>query len=104
MLNGMGNLHGGVAATIIDVLTTAAIGPLASKGKFEYAGVSRTLSLGYLKPVVLGEEVEVVCECLNVGRRVAAIRCVMRRESDGEVLVTGEHHKVSTDERFKASL
>lgn len=104
MLNGMGNLHGGASATLIDFLTTTAIAPLASKGKFEYGGVSRTLSVGYLKPTKNGEEVEVVCECVNVGRRLAAIRCVLRRESDGEVLVTGEHHKASIDDQFAAKL
>lgn len=79
------------------MLTTAAIAPLARKGAFEYPGVSRTLNVGYLKPVKGEEEVEVVCEAMNVGRRVAAVRCVIRREADGEMCVEGTHHKVSTD-------
>lgn len=97
LLNSLGNLHGGAAATLIDFLTTVAIAPLARKGCFEYPGVSRTLSLGYLKPVKADEEVEIICECLGVGRRLAAIRCVIRREADGEICVEGVHHKVSTD-------
>lgn len=104
MLNGMGNLHGGASATLIDHLTTIAIAPLSSKGKFEYGGVSRTLNVSYMKPAKSGEEVEAVCECVNVGRRLAAIRCVLRRESDGEILVTGEHHKASIDDQFKSNL
>ena len=104
MLNLSGNLHGGAAATLIDLLTTVALAPLASEGKFAFLGVSRTLHAGYLKPVKEGEDVEIVCEAFNVGKRLAAGRCVIRRESDGEVLITGEHHKANVDEQFAAKL
>ena len=97
LMNVAGNLHGGAAATLIDIITTAAIAPLAKKGYFEYPGVSRTLQCGYLRPVKEGEECEVVCECLGTGKRAAAVRVVIRRESDGVVCVEGTHHKISTD-------
>ena len=75
----MGHLHGGATATIFDVLTTVAIAPLSAEGKFRYAGVSRTLNVTYLRPIVgAGKRVRVECEVVQVGRRLCAIRAVVR--------------------------
>lgn len=106
--NRMNNLHGGAAATIFDLLTTVALAPVSEPGKFEYAGVSRTLNCTYLKAVKCGRRVRVECEVVNLGRRLCSMRGVMRAVGEGkgwleegvgsgEVLALCEHGKVSVD-------
>ena len=71
--------------------------PIARKGFWAYAGVSRTLNCTYLRPVPAGEEVEIECEVVHAGVRNVALRGVMRRRRDRAVLVTCEHGKASVD-------
>lgn len=66
-----------------------------------YAGVTRTLSVTYIRPVPMGEEVLVESEVVHAGKRLCTIKGVMKRKSDGAVLTTCEHGKVSIDPEFK---
>lgn len=61
------------------------------------AGVTRTLNVTYLRPVPLGETVLVECEVVHAGKRLCALKGVMKRESDGAILTSCEHGKVSID-------
>jgi acyl-coenzyme A thioesterase PaaI-like protein len=70
---------------------------IAKPGFWTRFGVSRTLNVTYLRPVPNGEVVLVECEILDAGRRMCSLRGVMRRESDGKVLVVCEHGKFNTD-------
>lgn len=70
LCNPMGNMHGGAVATLADMATTMATAPLAQKGFWEFGGVSRTLSVTYLKPVKLGGVVRVECEVRSIGKRL----------------------------------
>jgi acyl-coenzyme A thioesterase 13 len=81
----------------MDNLTTTALMPLARKGFWAFAGVSRTLNCTYLRPVPLGEEVEIVCDVIHAGVRNAALRGEIRRVRDGATLVVAEHGKASVD-------
>lgn len=116
MCNRLGNLHGGCAATLFDLLTSASLAPVATEGKFAFAGVSRTLSCTYLRPVPEGSKMIVRCEVVAVGARLAAMRGEIRRavrvrgaggdeeaagwEETGPVMVTCEHGKVNTDPKL----
>lgn len=95
--NRLGNLHGGCAATVFDVCTSLPLALVARPGFWSYLGVSRTLSTTYLRPAAAGTEVRVECEVVQVGRRLCALRGVMRRADDGAVVATCEHTKVNTD-------
>ncbi|PWY73624.1 hypothetical protein BO70DRAFT_354866 [Aspergillus heteromorphus CBS 117.55] len=55
--NFMGSLHGGCAATIIDVLSSMLVLGLSSPGRYSLGGVSRNLKLTYLRPVPVGSEI-----------------------------------------------
>lgn len=50
-----GVMHGGAAGVIFDMLTTIALGPVARPGFWTFlGGVTRTLSISYLKAVPIG--------------------------------------------------
>ncbi|TVY37625.1 Acyl-coenzyme A thioesterase [Lachnellula subtilissima] len=95
--NRLGNLHGGCTATIFDICTTCALAPIAKEGFWAYAGVTRTLSVTYLRPIPEGETVLIEAEVVHAGKRLCALKGVMKRESDGAVLTTCEHGKASID-------
>jgi acyl-coenzyme A thioesterase 13 len=54
-----GTLHGGAASTILDNLTGEALHVVARKGWIDYRSVSRTLTVTFLRPVVMGSKVRV---------------------------------------------
>ncbi len=95
--NGLGNLHGGAAASLFDVCTSLVLAPVGRAGYWMALGTSRTLGVTYLRPAPAGTRVLLECEAVHVGRRLCSLRAVMRREADGAVLATCEHGKVNTD-------
>jgi acyl-coenzyme A thioesterase 13 len=88
LTNRFGTLHGGAIATIVDVLTTAALLTMTTRG-----GVSVELSCAYCAPATLEETVRVECEVVKMGKTLAWMECRMTRASDGEVVATGKHTK-----------
>ncbi|KAK0128955.1 hypothetical protein ONS95_000898 [Cadophora gregata] len=95
--NRLGNLHGGCTSTIFDFCTTATLAPIAKPGFWAYAGVSRTLNVTYIRPVPLGEKVLIESEVVHAGKRLCSLMGTIKRASDGAVLATCEHGKVSID-------
>ena len=61
LCNYMGNLHGGCAATLVDVLSTAILLGMSRPGVFALGGVSRHLKTTYLRPVPQGTEIRLTC-------------------------------------------
>lgn len=90
----------------MDLCTTMAAAPLAAPGFWQFGGVSRGLSVTYLRPAPSkgGEEVVIECEVLQIGKRLATIKGEMKERKKGgeigEILALCEHNKVSID--FKA--
>jgi acyl-coenzyme A thioesterase 13 len=100
--NRMGNMHGGAIALVFDMCTTMSAAPLARKDFWVFGGVSRTLAVTYLRPVRMGVTVEIHCEVLQMGRRLATLRGEMRDKGTGAVLCVCEHNKVALE--FEGSL
>jgi len=65
--------------------------------KWEFAGVSRTLNVTYIRPVPAGVKVLIDCEVVHAGKRLCSLKGVMKRESDNAVMSICEHGKVSID-------
>lgn len=68
--NRLGNMHGGAMALVYDMCTTAAAAPLARPGFWEFGGVSRVLSVTYLRPARVGTVVRIECEVIQMGGRL----------------------------------
>lgn len=95
--NRMGNMHGGAVAMIYDMCTTMCAAPLARNDFWVFGGVSRTLSITYLRPVRGSMELLIECEILQQGRRLTTIRGQMKDKSDGSLLSVAEHNKASIE-------
>jgi acyl-coenzyme A thioesterase PaaI-like protein len=93
----MGTLHGGCTATLFDVCTTLPLALIMRPGVWEMLGVSRTLSISYLSPANVGDGVLIECEILQVGKRLATIRGVMKKVKDGAIVATCEHGKYNAN-------
>ena len=70
----MGNAQGAAVALIHDMCTTMAMAPLAREDFWHFGGVSRVLSVTYLRPTKTGTRVVVECEVLQVGKRFGMYR------------------------------
>ncbi|CZR65932.1 related to thioesterase family protein [Phialocephala subalpina] len=97
LCNRMSNLHGGAASLIFDMCTTMAVAPISRVDFWAFGGVSRTLTVTFLRPVSVGTVVVIECEVIQIGKQLATIRGVMKRKSDWKVLCTAEHNKARMD-------
>ncbi|KAE8372433.1 HotDog domain-containing protein [Aspergillus bertholletiae] len=97
MCNMMGTLHGGCAATLIDILSTSILLGISKPGYFSLGGVSRNLRVTYLRPLPSGLEIRLVCEVIHTGKRLALLRAEIQQADTGAVCVVGEHEKANTD-------
>lgn len=93
--NRMGNMHGGAVAMIYDMCTTMCAAPLAKEDFWVFGGVSRTLSITFLRPVRPGMDLLIECEVLQQGQRLATIKGVMKDRASGKTLSVAEHNKAS---------
>jgi len=84
-------IHGGAIATFFDNATSMAV--FACKNHWGHSGVTRNLDVTYFRPPLEGERIEVECEVLQLASRLATIKGVMKRESDGTVLAICQHDK-----------
>ena len=93
--NKFGTVHGGAIATLLDGLaqcSTAVVDGDANevtmgskKGKVR-GGATRSLQIGYLRAMNVGETITITCEVLKANGKSITIRETATREADGEVL------------------
>jgi len=101
MTNSMNNLHGGCSATLVDILTSCVLVTVGKPGVFSYGGVTRGLRLTYLSPIPVGTEMRLICEVVQMGRRMSLIKAEIFRVIDGVLCVVAEHEKANTDPDIK---
>ena len=86
--NTMQSLHGGVAALVVDEVTTASI-----MARRCHPGVSVSMSLQYLNGCPPGGEVRVVSRVTRQGRILCHPDTTFYRVSDGAVMIRASHVK-----------
>ncbi|EXV00322.1 thioesterase family protein [Metarhizium robertsii] len=95
--NRLHHLHGGATATLLDFCTSVPLSLVSRPGFWQYLGVSRCLTVSYLRPARAGDQVLIETEIVQVGKRLATLRGSIRRKEDRQLLCTAEHLKVNID-------
>jgi acyl-coenzyme A thioesterase 13 len=90
LVNTAEKLHGGAAATLVDVVGTLAIINADRDNRF---GVSTDLNVSWLAPIGLNDVALVEATVLKAGRTLAFVGVEIRRESDGLLCVQGRMTK-----------
>jgi len=90
LVNAAKTLHGGAAATLIDIVGTLAIINADEHNRF---GVSTDLNVSWFAPVLLGDYAIVDARVLKTGRSLAFVTADIRRESDDTLCVQGRMTK-----------
>lgn len=93
--NPSGNLHGGAQSTMYDICSSLVLQSIGKRGFWINAGVSRVLTVTYLRPAPEGTELEMECEVVAAGKTLAMLRAVLRRADNGAVISTCEHNKAA---------
>eukprot|EP00800_Vazella_pourtalesii_P005327 TRINITY_DN16239_c0_g1_i1.p1 TRINITY_DN16239_c0_g1~~TRINITY_DN16239_c0_g1_i1.p1 ORF type:complete len:141 (+),score=21.42 TRINITY_DN16239_c0_g1_i1:204-626(+) len=88
--NPMGYLHGGQISNIVDTVSTLAI---ILRGRPR--GVSVEMSMSFLRPAKLGEEIGIHSYCLKTGKTLATA-LVDITNSEGKLIAHGKHTKYYT--------
>lgn len=78
------------AATLVDVVGTAALYTVSSRG-----GVSLNINVNYLRPIPTGGEAVITAKVVKLGRSIATIEVAIT-DGEGEVAATGTHVKFLT--------
>ncbi|MDT4937613.1 MAG: acyl-coenzyme thioesterase 13 [Pseudonocardiales bacterium] len=90
LVNVAKTLHGGAAATLVDIVGTLAIITADEHNRF---GASTDLNVSWLAPVPLGDYALVDAHVLKSGRSLAFVTVDIRRESDDTLCVQGRMTK-----------
>ncbi|XP_011419355.3 acyl-coenzyme A thioesterase 13-like [Crassostrea angulata] len=87
--NAGGTLHGGVTATLVDAISTWALMTTPR----EVPGVSVDLSVSFMKPVRVGEDIVIDADTLKVGKTLAFCSVDIKLKSTGSLVAQGKHTK-----------
>jgi acyl-coenzyme A thioesterase 13 len=90
LVNTAEKLHGGAAATLVDVVGMLAIINTDRDDRF---GVSTDLNVSWFAPIALDDAALVEATVLKAGRTLAFVSVDIRRESDGLLCVQGRMTK-----------
>lgn len=88
--------HGGAFGMFFDLPTSMTIMACNFAG-WESTGMTRRLDVTFLTPPVEGDDVLIESEVIQIGKRLAVIRSVMKREKDGVWLAICQHEKYMAD-------
>ncbi|XP_059801434.1 acyl-coenzyme A thioesterase 13 isoform X1 [Hypanus sabinus] len=88
-VNRAGNLHGGVTATLVDVVSTTAL--LSTERALP--GVSVDMNITYMNAAKLGEDIIITAEVLKEGKSLAFTTVDVTNKVTGKLLAQGRHTK-----------
>ncbi|XP_016848413.1 acyl-coenzyme A thioesterase 13 [Anolis carolinensis] len=84
-----GTLHGGLTATLIDVVSTAAL-LHSERGA---PGVSVDMNITYVSAAKIGDEILITAEILKQGKRLAFTTVDLTNKATGRLIAQGRHTK-----------
>ena len=90
LVNMAKTLHGGAAATLVDIVGTLAIVTADEHNRF---GASTDLNVSWFAPIPLGDHAIVDARVLRTGRSLAFVAVDIRRESDDALCIQGRMTK-----------
>ncbi|XWS33070.1 hypothetical protein CRYUN_Cryun22dG0046900 [Craigia yunnanensis] len=89
LLNGGNYLHGGVTATLVDLVSSAAIYTVGAT----FPGTSVEINVSFLDAAFADEEIEIEAKTLRVGKAVAVLSVELRKKNTGKIIAQGRHTK-----------
>ncbi|XP_071411048.1 acyl-coenzyme A thioesterase 13 [Pithys albifrons albifrons] len=87
--NRFGTLHGGLTATLVDVVSTAAL--LYTERALP--GVSVDMNITYTSAAKIGEEILITAQILKQGRSLAFATVDLTNKATGKLIAQGRHTK-----------
>uniref|UniRef100_A0AAQ6A2P9 Acyl-coenzyme A thioesterase 13 n=2 Tax=Amphiprion TaxID=80969 RepID=A0AAQ6A2P9_AMPOC len=87
--NRAGTLHGGMTATLVDVISTLAI----MNSERGAPGVSVDMNITYMSAAKMGEDVLITAQVLKQGRTLAFATVDLTSKATGKVIAQGRHTK-----------
>ncbi|XP_028908590.1 acyl-coenzyme A thioesterase 13 [Ornithorhynchus anatinus] len=88
-VNRGGTLHGGLTATLVDVVSTAAL-LHTERGS---PGVSVDMNITYVSPAKIGEEILIAAHILKQGKTLAFATVDVTNKTTGKLVAQGRHTK-----------
>ncbi|XDB63227.1 PREDICTED: acyl-coenzyme A thioesterase 13 isoform X1 [Capra hircus] len=87
--NQLGTLHGGMTATLVDVISTLAL-LCTERGM---AGVSIDMNITYISPAKMGEDILITAHVLKEGRSISFASVDLTNKATGKLIAQGRHTK-----------
>ncbi|XP_069701572.1 acyl-coenzyme A thioesterase 13-like [Periplaneta americana] len=87
--NKRGTLHGGMTATLVDMLSTMAL----MTHEVGVPGVTVDLHISYLKTATTGETVVIDCNTLKAGKSLAFLDIELKMKETGKLIAKASHTK-----------
>ncbi|XP_030068080.1 acyl-coenzyme A thioesterase 13 [Microcaecilia unicolor] len=87
--NANGTLHGGMTATLVDIISTAAF-IYTERG---LPGVSVDMNITYMNAAKLGESILITAQVLKQGRQLGFATVDLINKDTGKIIAQGRHTK-----------
>ncbi|GAA6099435.1 hypothetical protein Q7C36_014246 [Tachysurus vachellii] len=84
-----GTLHGGLTATLVDVISTTAL-LYTERGA---PGVSVDMNITYMNAAKVGEDILITAQVLKQGRSLAFATVDLTNKANGKLIAQGRHTK-----------
>ncbi|KAK3913183.1 Acyl-coenzyme A thioesterase 13 [Frankliniella fusca] len=85
-----GTLHGGMTATMVDIVSTLA---MMTHEKSKSPGVTVDLHVTYLKGAKVGEDIVIEASTLKAGKNLAYLHVDIINKKNNELIARGSHTK-----------
>ncbi|KAG9139892.1 hypothetical protein Leryth_015267 [Lithospermum erythrorhizon] len=89
LTNSANTLHGGVTASLVDIIGSAAVYTAGCP----VTGVSVEINVSYMDAANVGDEVEIDARTLRVGKSIAVVSVELRKKKTGKIIAQGRHTK-----------